>query len=489
MSKRRPAKKFILWLIVMLTMIVTPVQGIQAQGGLDWLFGNEGRASQELSDKDLQMLNDLYRNLKGLYIEDIPKEQLLEGAMKGMVSALGDPYSEFLNAEESQVYEETAEGSFSGVGIQFMANNGVMTVISAVDGTPASKAGIRPNDVILKADDQELTDMDTQEVINLIRGPVGSEVTLTIQRADQTFDVTLTREEIPITTVDGEIDRQDKEIGKIKISQFNGTTYDELVETVEQLRQKGAKRFVFDLRYNPGGLLDQALEISNMFLKDGDVIMQMQEGQAKAISYQASDKDYGDFQISEPFVLLVNEGSASASEILTGAIKENTKAPIVGVTTFGKGSVQTFTNSNSLGELKITFAKWLLPSGTWIHETGIEPTDQVEAAPVETAILINPESTLKLGEVSPEVESLGLSLEALGYLKEPKKYFDEKMEAAVKAFQKDHDLKETGQVEGETTQILTEQIRDYLETHDKQYEKAVEILNEYAGQEKEQEAA
>ena len=267
----------------MLTMIVTPVQGIHAQGGLDWLFGNEGRASQELSDKDLQMLNDLYRNLKGLYIEDIPKEQLLEGAMKGMVSALGDPYSEFLNAEESQVYEETAEGSFSGVGIQFMANNGVMTVISAVDGTPASKAGIRPNDVILKADDQELTDMDTQEVINLIRGPVGSEVTLTIQRADQTFDVTLTREEIPITTVDGEIDRQDKEIGKIKISQFNGTTYDELVETVEQLRQKGAKRFVFDLRYNPGGLLDQALEISNMFLKDGDVIMQMQEGQAKAI--------------------------------------------------------------------------------------------------------------------------------------------------------------------------------------------------------------
>ena len=450
--------------------------------GLDWLFGDQGRqiySKQELSQEDLEIINNLYSSLKTFYIEDVSKEQLMEGALKGMVSALGDPYSEFLNADESQAYEETEEGSFSGVGIQFMSKNGLITVISAIEGTPAGEAGIQPNDIIKMADGTELTDMNTTEVIQLIRGPIGSEVTLTIQRADQVFDVILKREEIPIITVEGSIDENHKKVGKVQISQFNGTTYNELIEVVTNLREEGAKSFVFDLRYNPGGLLDQALQISNMFLEDGQIIMQMQEGKEEPYTYEASDKDYGDFQITEPYVILVNEGSASASEILTGAVKENTDHPIVGGTTFGKGSVQTFTNPSYLGELKITFAKWLLPSGTWIHDTGIEPTVEVEAEAVEKAITINPENEIQIGDVTAEVESLGLILDALGYLEEPLKYFNESMEVAVKAFQKDNQLEETGIVTGETTNKLSEEIRYYFETHDKQYEEAVKALQEY----------
>lgn len=453
--------------------------------GLDWLFGTLGHDIETLSEEDLQMINEVYASLKTFYIEDIPKEKLLEGALKGMVSATGDPYSEFLNKDESKVYEETEEGSFSGVGIQFMSRNGLITVISAIDGTPAAEAGIQPNDILLQADEVELTDMDTMSVMDLIRGPIGSEVVLTVQRADKTFEVNLTREEIPIITVEGQLDKEDKEVGHVKISQFNGTTYDELTSEIEKLRQEGAKRFIFDLRYNPGGLLDQALQISNMFLEDGQVIMQMQEGKAKAYKYEADDKEYGRFQVTEPYVLLVNEGSASASEILTGAIKENTSAPIVGTTTFGKGSVQTFLNANAIGELKLTFAKWLLPSGTWIHETGIEPTDIVEAEEVESVLAISPDSELKLGDFSVEVESLGLILHALGYLDQPLKYYNEEMEEAVKTYQEDKKLESTGIVASETILSLTDDIRTYFETHDKQYEEAVKILNDYAGSMKE----
>ena len=478
--KKRSFQHYLVVVMSLLFLFFNQTNLVHANG-LDWLVDkitpqNEGPSSQDLTQEDIDIIARVYHAIKYNYIEDIDKKTLLQGALKGMVNATEDPYSEFLTEMESQEYDETVEGSFEGVGIQFMPQDGLMTVISAVDGTPAFEAGIQPNDILLKADGKELIDLTTSEVLELIRGPKGEEVTLTIQRADQTFDVTLIRDEIPIITVTGDIDKDTADIAHIKIMQFNGTTYEELKDTIESMRNKGAKRFVFDLRYNPGGLLDQALSISNMFLNDGQTIMQVQDVHSEPFAYEAKDADYGDFQVTEPFVLLMNGGSASASEILAGAIKENTDAPLVGVTSFGKGTVQTIGDSSYLGELKLTHAKWLTPKGLWIHDTGIEPSVTVEPEKIESVIHLDSSTPIKKGEASLQTESLGIMLEGLGYLDNPKAYFDEAMEKAVKDFQSKEGIETTGIVEGKTTQLLLDQVQEYFKHHDKQYDAAKETL-------------
>src|SRR5699024_11023575 len=199
---------------------------------------------------------------------------------------------------------------------------------------------------ILEADGVSLTDMNSNEVVKHIRGEIGTKVNLKIQRGSSTFEVEVERAEIPLISVESKLDENEPTIGYVQITQFASTTADEIEEAVTQLRKDGAKRFIFDLRNNPGGLLDQAIIISNMFLKDGDIIVQMQEQDKEPIAYAANDKAYGKLQIDEPYVVLINEGSASASEILSAAISENTDNPLVGMTTFGKGTAQNITNQS-----------------------------------------------------------------------------------------------------------------------------------------------
>lgn len=462
-------------LIVIGLVFQTSKTSYRAQG-LDWLFSNDDPSIEELSDEDLQAITDVYYSIQQFYIDDVDKAQLLEGALKGMVDSLEDPYSEFLNVQESVDITDSMEGSFHGVGIQMISRDGEITVVSPIDGTPASEAGILPNDVILEADGIELTGMDTNEVVQLIRGEIDTPVTLQIQRGTQTFEVEIIRAEIPIITVTGELDENHPTIGNVQVTQFNGTTYEEMAETIESLREQGAEAFVFDFRYNPGGLLDQALAISNMFLEDNDIIMQMEESGTLTTTYVANDSEYGDFQVTEPYVLLINQGSASASEILAAAIKENTNAPIAGQTTFGKGSVQTILNSSEYGELKLTFARWLTPSGEWIHEEGVAPTIEIESHPVNEAVMLDTEETLALGDISEQIESLTVILNALGYDVEQGNYFDQIVEEAVKSFQAEMDLEVTGEVTGDTAYQLNEEARIFIEENDAQYDEAVNIL-------------
>lgn len=474
-NKKWPVLKFVTRLILVISgfFILSSAYSYQAQG-LDWLFPS----NDELSDEDINKIRDVYNSIQNYYIEDVSKEQLLEGALKGMVDSLEDPYSEYLNAQESVDMDDSLEGSFQGVGIQFISREGQITVVSPIEGTPASEAGIQPNDIILEADGVELTGMDTNEVVQLIRGEEGTSVTLTIQRGASTFEVDLIRAEIPIITVTAELDKNQPTIGNILVNQFNSTTYEEIVEAIEDLRNQGAEAFVFDFRYNPGGLLDEALQISNIFLEEGEVIMQIQEANSDAISEYADNRRLGDFKVTEPYVLLINEGSASASEILAATIKENTDAPIIGQTSFGKGSVQTITNQTEMGELKLTIAKWLTPSGDWIHDIGVEPTQIVESHPVNGAILLSSEETLAIGEASDVIESLTLMLDALGYDVNISSFFDESVEEAVKAFQEDNDLEVTGKVTGDTAYELNEQARTFIEENDLQYEEAIKLLEE-----------
>lgn len=487
--KKRPFKwstVLIVGLLALNIILIGVKLPVLAQGNLNWLFGDE---QETLSDDDFATIQQVYDSIQALYIEDLDKEALVQGALKGMVEATGDPYSEFLNPDQAEEMTNDVEGSFTGIGVQFQMIDEVPTIIAPIEGTPASEVGLLPNDVILEADGEELTGMDTNEIVNLIRGEVGSTVDLVIGRGEQTFDVTIERAEIPIVTVTGEIDEESPETGYVNITQFNGTTTEELETVITDLREQGATEFVFDLRYNPGGLLDQVLLISNMFLEDGENIMQMEESNSQKTVYTANDDEYGDFQIDEPYVFLINEGSASASEILAAAVNENNDTPLIGQTTFGKGSVQSVIPQGEYGDLKITIAKWLTADGVWIHEEGVAATEEVDPNPLEGAILLNSSDTFQLGDSEPGVQTIGTTLELLEYDLETTEYFDESMETAVKAFQSEHGLEETGIVTGDTANKFNEEGRRLLEEIDPQYDRAVEVLKESNAVEELDEAA
>lgn len=432
---------------------------------------------QSITSDDLFILMQTYQTIKDEYIKDVDKNRLLEGALKGMVGALDDPYSEYLNIQEMTDLDDNIDGSFSGIGVEMMSKSGVITVISPIDDTPADKAGIQPNDVLLEADGKELTDMDTQEVVGLIRGEIGTSVTLKVQRGESTFDVTLTREEIPLITVKAEVDKKDPKIGIINVKNFSMSTAEELQDAIKELDSKGVERYVFDLRNNPGGLLDQALEIGNMFSKEGQTLMQIENGDGTKETIEASEK-YGTFKIDKPFVMLINDGSASASEIVAAIVQENTSSPLIGDKSFGKGTVQSIVNETDLGELKLTIAKWLTPNGTWINEKGLEPNVKQEQLPLANSIMLNMEETLKKESTGELVKSASQILEALGYDVKETEYYNDKMVNAVKAFQKDHNLKQDGEITGETAYQMNDSAREYLIEHDIQLDKAIETVKE-----------
>lgn len=480
LSTKNNTQKFEIWMTLALCigLLTSSWFNPQHANGTEWFFDKESKIPEEerLTQEDLEFIKSVYNNIQVDYIDDVDKKTLMEGALKGMVQSLKDPYSEFLDAQEREPYDDSLEGSFSGIGVQFMIENGLAKVIAPVDGTPASEAGIQPNDIILKADQEPLEGKSTSEIMSMIRGEIGSNVTLTIDRAGKTFDVELTRAEIPLTTVDAELDKKNPQVAWIRISQFALSTYDELVKSINSMREQGAKAFVFDLRFNPGGLLDSAVKVSNMFLEDGQTIMAMEDRAGNKEEVKASDKLFGNFQVNEPFVILVDEGSASASEILAAAVKENTEHSIIGTKTFGKGTAQNMPVSSDYGELKITIAKWLTPEGHWIHDQGVAPDQEVEQDPIYFTIQLNSEEELKEKDTNEYVSSASIILNSLGYSLTETPYFNEDMVKAVKAFQKDNQLEENGKIDEPTAIALTEKARAFIKDHDNQYDKAVEHL-------------
>lgn len=432
--------------------------------------------NQSLTEEDLNAIKEVYDLIKEDYIEDIDKKTLIEGALKGMVNATGDQFSEFYNIVESSDFEDSLSDSFEGIGVQFSLQSGKVVVISPIDDTPAQQAGIVANDIFLEADGTALDGLSTNEIVNLIRGEKGSKVKLKVQRGDKVFDVEITRDTIPVETVKANLDEHDNTIAKIQITQFGKGTYKELVSAINEMRQNGATAFVFDLRSNPGGLLDQALKISNMFLKDQDIIVQTAEKGQSPSDHKANAAQLGDFKVTEPYVVLIDNGSASASEILAAAIQQNTDNLILGEKSYGKGSVQMVVTQNDYGELKLTIAKWLTPDGTWIHQKGIEPDQEIKADPVTTALALSAETELKLEQGGDAIENLAVMLEALGYELTSTNYFNDAMKKAVETFQKEHNLEVTGIVSGDTATTLNDAIRQYIEEHDTQYDNAVKIL-------------
>lgn len=422
-------------------------------------------------------IREAFTRLKQNYFQEVEDEVLIEGAIAGMAESVEDPYTEYLDSVESTGLEEDITGSFEGIGAEVMKEGEYVKIVSPIPGSPAEEAGLLPNDLVLEVDGQTVSGMTLNETVALIRGEKGSEVTLTIQRGDQTFEIAITRDSIPVETVVYEMDEEYPNIGYVQITNFSLPTYNELVQAITTLREEGAEAFVFDVRGNPGGLLNSAIELSNVFVEEGKPLFQIEERDSEPFIYYANEELYGDFKVTEPSVLLINEGSASASEILAAAMNESADIPLVGMPSFGKGTMQNIESIGEDGELKMTVGKWLTPSGEWVHEEGIEPTEEVELPSYVYLLLIDSTKTYQETDLSAEVENVEAILDALGYSPgSVDGYFDEQTTQAVVQFQTEEALEEDGVVAEETANLLVERLRELIDQNDTQYDAAVELL-------------
>lgn len=341
--------------------------------------------------KDLGNLVKVISLIKGQYLFEVTPEKLVDGAIKGVVESLDDPYSVYMDAKTYSALQEQIRGSFGGIGVLVGVKDHYLTVVKPFPNTPAAKQGIQAGDIITAIDNQKARDMDTETAVNLMRGPVGSKVNLTLVREGKkdSFTVPLVREEISVPTVEGRMLPSENNVGYLVISQFSENTGDEVVRTLDELREQGMEGLILDLRDNPGGELNSAIKIADQFLGKGPIVH---------IDYRMGSDHTFDAepdQLNMPLVVLVNNGSASASEILAGAIKDAGVGTLVGTKTFGKGVVQTVFPMESGAGLKLTTARYLTPKKHDIHKKGIAPDKVVEQQPdvkedlqLETAIKI-----------------------------------------------------------------------------------------------------
>lgn len=330
--------------------------------------------------KYLNVFSETFKRAKTDYVEEVSDEKLMEYAINGLLSSL-DPHSSYLNADTFKEMKEQTKGEFGGLGIEVTMDNGWIKVISPIDDTPAYKAGIKAGDYITHIDGTAVLGQTLTEAVDKMRGPVNSKVKLTVRRKGaDAFDVTLTRAVIKIRSVRFE---NKGTVGYIRISSFNETTTQDVkkaVDTIQKDLKDNLSGYVLDLRNNPGGLLDQAVSVADLFMEEGEIVSTRPRRPEEMQRYNASK---GDISKAMPLVVLINEGSASAAEIVAGALQDHKRAVVVGTRSFGKGSVQTVIPVTGLGAIRLTTARYYTPSGRSIQAKGIEPDIEIMPGHVE----------------------------------------------------------------------------------------------------------
>ena len=313
--------------------------------------------------------NELYKYYDG----SIDNSQLEEGAIKGMTSALNDPYTVFMNKKEYEDFSTQTEGNYSGVGLQVQAKDNKIVIVDVFEDSPSKKAGVLPKDVIEKVSGTNVTGKDLDKAVTLMKGQDGTEVTLTLYREGKgNFDVKLKRAKINLITVKSEM--IDSNIGYIQVSMFDENTAKNFTSKLKELQDKGMKSLIVDLRGNPGGLLNECVDMVSNFIPEGKVVVSTVDKYKKKVEYKSN----GGVAIGLPVTLLTDEGSASASEIFSGAIRDYKIGTLVGKKTFGKGVVQTILDTGDGTALKVTVSKYYTPNGENIHHIGIKPDVEVE---------------------------------------------------------------------------------------------------------------
>ena len=339
--------------------------------------------SQSTSDSiydSLALFGEVFESIRYNYVEEVDDKELIYSAINGMLTSL-DPHSNFLSAEDFNDMQERTRGEFGGLGIEITMEDGFVKVVSPIDDTPADRAGILSGDLIVGIDGESVLGMTLTEAVGLMRGEIGSEITITVKRgAKPVFDVTLSRDVIKMRSVRFE---SFGNVGYIRITTFSEQTTPGLVNAVQSLKDQHGKSLaglVIDLRNNPGGLLNEAIAVSDAFLSEGEIVSTRGRNDGSASRFFAQK---GDISNGLPIVVLINSGSASASEIVAGAFKDHGRALIMGTRSFGKGSVQSVIPVGREGAMRLTTARYYTPSGVSIQGTGIVPDIVVELALVE----------------------------------------------------------------------------------------------------------
>lgn len=343
----------------------------------------EAKAPVENADtyELLNLFGEVMERAKVSYVEDVSDKKLIESAINGMLSSL-DPHSSFLDDQSFKYMSEQTKGKFGGLGIEVTMENGVVKVVSPIDDTPASKAGLKPGDYITNIDDEAVMGMTLNDAVDKMRGKIGSKVKLTIRRINEKpLEVTLKREEIKIQSVKSSMKADD--VIYIRISSFSEDVDTMTAKAIKDAKKKlgdKLKGVIIDVRNNPGGLLDQAVNVSDLFLDKGEIVSTRSRNEEDTVKYTAKE---GDIAKGLPIVVMINDGSASASEIVAGALQDHKRAIILGEKSFGKGSVQTVIPLGKYGAMRLTTARYYTPSGRSIQAKGIEPDIEVKPAKVE----------------------------------------------------------------------------------------------------------
>lgn len=329
----------------------------------------------------LNLFGEVMERAKISYVEEVSDKKLIESAINGMLVSL-DPHSSYLDRNSFKYMNEQTKGKFGGLGIEVTMENSIVKVVSPIDDTPAAKAGLKAGDYITSIDGEQVMGLTLNEAVDKMRGKVGSKVKLTVRRGgEKPFDVTLKREEIKIQSVKSDLKNED--VAYVRVTSFTENT-DKMIEKSIKEAQKKAKGklkgVVLDVRNNPGGLLDQAVSVSDLFLDKGEIVSTRSRNESDTVKYTAKK---GDIIKGLPIVVLINEGSASASEIVAGALQDHHRAIILGEKSFGKGSVQTVIPLGKYGAMRLTTARYYTPSGRSIQAKGIEPDVEVKQAKLQ----------------------------------------------------------------------------------------------------------
>ncbi len=342
---------------------------------LSQLFGN-----QQDVYKQLNLFGEVYERVRSEYVEQVKDKDLIEAAINGMLQSL-DPHSSYLNSENFEEMKVQTKGEFGGLGIEVTMENGLVKVVSPIDETPAAKAGIRSGDYISHIDQEAVMGLTLSEAVDKMRGRINTSIVITVIReGEEPFDVEITRDVIKITSVKT---KAHNEVAYLRITSFTQKTYNNLIKEFTKLEKQmngNIKGVVLDLRNNPGGLLDQAISVSDAFLERGEIVSTRGRETDAEQRFNASK---GDITKGLPIVVLINGGSASASEIVAGAIQDHKRGILLGTSTFGKGSVQTIIPVSSKGAIRLTTARYYTPSGKSIQATGIEPDIYVPQSKLE----------------------------------------------------------------------------------------------------------